>query len=51
MPPPTEKRPVPWSGVVDVPPHEGLEQRQGFGFHPLLLSKREIIYCFVKVAL
>ena len=48
MPPPTEKRPVPWSGVVDVPPHECLEQKQGFGFHTLL-SKREIIGCLVKV--
>ena len=48
MPAPEEKRPVPWSGVVEVPQHECLEQKQGFGFHTLL-SKREIIGCLVKV--
>ena len=28
MPPPEEKRPVPYSGVVEVPAHECLEQKQ-----------------------
>ena len=37
-----------WSGVVDVPLHECLEQKQAFGFHTLL-SKPEIISCLVKV--
>ena len=48
LPPPPERRAVPWSAVVEVPPHECLEQKHGFGFHTLL-SKREIIACCVKV--
>ena len=48
MPPPEEKRPVPYSGVVEVPAHECLEQKRGFAFHTFL-SKPEIIFCTHKV--